>query len=99
MSVDETRCDVEAADIGHRRGFCGIDTLAHRRDFSVGDRDVPDGIHLVARIDDVSAFEQELIPDLCTGAWTADNDDEENRPEPDTRIRHDAGKYTIRDIA
>ena len=88
MSIDETRGHVKATDIGHGTGLCGIDRGAHRGDLSVGDRDVHDGVQLVARIDDVSAFEQELIANLRAGIRNGEKDHEQNRPESARRVGH-----------
>ena len=78
MRVDETRRDIEAADVDHRPRLRGIDTSAHTRDLSIGDRHVHDGVHLVAWIDDVSALEQDLIPDLSAGIGNRQRDDQQN---------------------
>ena len=87
MRVDETRGDVEAADIDDGPGLCGIDIAAHGRDLPVGNGDVHDGVDVVARIDDVSALEQDLIADLSAGAGNGENN-QQNGPESETWVRH-----------
>ena len=84
VRVDQTRRDVEAADVDDRPCLRGIDAGAHRRDLPVGDRHVHDGIDLVARIDDVSALEQDLIADLGAGSGTSQRDEQQTDSESAT---------------
>ena len=86
VRVDQSRRDVEAADVDDRPCLRGIDAGAHRRDLPVGNRDVHDGIDLVARIDDMSALEQDLIADLGAGSGTSQRDDQQTDSESATGV-------------
>ena len=84
MRVDQPRRDVEPADVDHRPCLRGIDARAYRRNLPIGNGDVHHGIDLVARIDDMSALEQDLITDLGAGRWNSQHDEQQTDSESAT---------------
>ena len=98
VRVDQPRRDVEPADVDHRVCLRGIDTRAYRRNLPIGNGDVHHGIDLVARIDDMSALEQDLIADLAAGSGTSQSDDQQTDSESAT-WRYHALMFAARSIA
>jgi hypothetical protein len=61
VEIDEAWCDVEASGVDGLDRTRGGDVRLDRGDPAIGERDVADGIDAVSRVDDVSAFQQQLV--------------------------------------
>lgn len=61
VNIDKAGSDIEAGDIDHLGGGGSWDIFLYRGDFAGGDRDIHDAINVVGGIDDVAAFQDEII--------------------------------------
>ena len=87
--VDQTGGDVQAADID-RSCAPSAGSMSGRTAaiFPSGHGDVHDRIDLVARIDDMSALEHDLVSRLGTGWRNDEKDDEQRERESDHEKQH-----------
>ena len=66
VDVDEPGSDVEARDVDHLEGLGGIDGCGHGGHLAACDGHVAHRAQVVARVDDVAAAQQEVVPG-CAG--------------------------------
>ena len=61
VNVDKAGSDVETGDIDHLGGGGSWDIFLYRGDFTGGYGDIHDAVNVVGGIDDVAAFQDEII--------------------------------------
>ena len=71
VEVDEAGCDVESGDVDGLDGGVGGDAYGDFGDLAVLDGYVTDGVDVVLGVDDVAAFEQEVVVFRGGGVWPA----------------------------